>query len=233
MEIRDIIHKDIDDVSLDDYVKTFAFLGKKAQPSGELSDYYIQNEKSKYLIAYESYRIVISILVIFAAILVNYVISAKLSVDYENSMKDSALFYCWPWNQQFMEQFEKLGRMQTAEQRQAFYWLSYLCSITNVILVLWTYWRFVIEFRRRDRMNVSGSDLFAAFKGVAILSIGCVVAFMAMRANFSTTLRFYTPSIDETPAVYSLKKVLEIFFFYTALGMDIFIISMMMRYRKS
>ncbi|CDX34671.1 membrane hypothetical protein [Mesorhizobium plurifarium] len=232
MKIKEIIHRNIDEIKLDEYVRNFAFLRRSLPSTEEMPEYRIQNEKSKYLIAYEARRLVLSIFAVVAIVALNYAISSRVAVEFEIGMKGSGLFRAWPWNGELMQQFIDLGRMQTPEQRQDFYWLAYLCSTTNIILLIWVTWRLTVEFRRMDRLNVSKSEFIAAFRAVIILSVGCVIAFMAMKANLSVSMRFYTPSIDEHVAVYSAKKVAEICFFYIAFGVDLFVISMMTRYRK-
>ncbi|CAH2403869.1 hypothetical protein MES5069_40139 [Mesorhizobium escarrei] len=97
MKIKDIIYRDIDEVPLAEYVEAFSFLTPRVDDKNIQTDVDAQNAKSKYLIAYECYRILISLLVVFLVIFANVIISGNVQLDYERIMRGNSFMKAWPW----------------------------------------------------------------------------------------------------------------------------------------
>ncbi|MBZ9678257.1 hypothetical protein [Mesorhizobium sp. ES1-1] len=231
MRIDEIIYKDIDDVDIKEYEGAFSFLARKNLPlNASMAD--IQNAKSKYLIAYDSYRLVISILMAILSVILNFVISLIYDMDLEHKMEDSTLLKIWPWNNNAFDQFRRSGLFQTEAGLKNFYWLSYLCSVTTLIWLVWILWRIWIEIHRHDRMNVSRQEYFSALKAVAVLMAGIMVCFLASISDLSTSHSFYGPSLADAPAVYAAKKVALISSFFGLVGILMFVVSMILRYKR-
>ncbi|MCF6117138.1 hypothetical protein L2449_09450 [Mesorhizobium muleiense] len=232
MKIKDIIYRDIDEVPLAEYVEAFSFLVAGVDDKNLKTDVDAQNAKSKYLITYECYRILISLLIVFLAIFANLIISANVQLDYESVMRGSAFIEAWPWNKNIFLQFMEANQLVSFKQRNDYYWFSYLCSVTSSIWILWMFWRISVEFRRADRMNVSGSEYAAVLRAICILLVGTLICFLAAKANFSEGYSFYAPSLKDGVVSYSIKKVLLISGFYVMCGLSVFVISMLFRYRR-
>ncbi|WP_236377710.1 hypothetical protein [Mesorhizobium muleiense] len=232
MKIKDIIYRDIDEVPLAEYVEAFSFLVAGVDDKNLKTDVDAQNAKSKYLIAYESYRILISLLIVFLVIFANLIISGNVKLDYERIMRGHAFMEAWPWNKNIFLQFLEANQLDSFRQRNGYYWFSYLCSVTSSIWILWILWRISVEFRRSDRMNVSDSEYAAVLRAIGILLVGTLISFFAAKASFSEGYSFYAPSLKDAVVVYSIKKILLISCFYAMCGLSVFVISMLFRYRR-
>lgn len=232
MKIKDIIYRDIDEVPLGEYVEAFSFLAAGVDDKNLKTDVDAQNAKSKYLIAYESYRILISLLVVFLVIFANLIISGNVQLDYERIMCVHAFMEAWPWNKNIFLQFLEANQLDSFRQRNDYYWFSYLCSVTSSIWILWILWRISVEFRRSDRMNVSDSEYAAVLRAIGILLVGTLISFFAAKASFSEGYSFYAPSLKDAVVAYSIKKILLISCFYAMCGLSVFVISMLFRYRR-
>jgi hypothetical protein len=192
-------------VPLAEYVEAFSFLAAGVDDKNLKTDVDAQNAKSKYLIAYESYRILISLLIVFLVIFANLIISWNVQLDYERIMHGYALMEAWPWNKNIFLQFLEANKLDSFRQRNEYYWFSYLCSVTSSIWILWILWRISVEFRRSDRMNVSDSEYAAVLRAIGILLVGTLISFFAAKASFSEGYSFYAPSLKDAVVAYSIK----------------------------
>ena len=232
MKIKNIIYRDIDEVPLTEYVEAFSFLVAGVDDKNLKTDVDTQNAKSKYLIAYECYRILISLLIVFLVIFANLILSGNVQLDYESIMRGSAFIEAWPWNKNIFLQFLEANQLDSFKQRNDYYWLSYLCSVTSSIWILWMFWRITVEFRRADRMNVSCSEYAAVLRAICILLVETFIYFLAAKANFAERI-FILCAISEGFSCLRLYKKGPInFSFLCNVRLSVFVLSMLFRYRR-